>query len=72
MFKRSILATMLVAATTPALAHTGHHAFSGFLAGFTHPLGGFDHALAMLSVGLFASMLGWHELCGLFQQASSV
>ena len=38
MFKRSALATMLIAATTPALAHTGQHAFSGFLAGFTHPL----------------------------------
>lgn len=43
---------------TPALAHTGQHHFSGFATGFSHPLGGMDHVLAMVSVGLFAAMLG--------------
>jgi urease accessory protein len=62
MFKRSALAMMLIAATTPALAHTGQHAFSGFLAGFTHPLTGLDHTLAMVGVGLFASLLGGRAL----------
>ena len=57
MIKRSILVASLVAATTPALAHTGHGAFPGFLAGFAHPLTGFDHMLAMFGVGLFASLL---------------
>jgi urease accessory protein len=65
MLKRFIPAAMLMAAATPALAHTGHHAFSGFSAGFAHPLGGFDHVLAMVSVGLFASMLGGRSLWAL-------
>jgi urease accessory protein len=62
MFKRSALATILIAATTPALAHTGQPAFSCFLAGFTHPLTGLDHTLAMVGVGLFASLLGGRAL----------
>ncbi|WP_129648987.1 HupE/UreJ family protein [Peristeroidobacter agariperforans] len=36
-----------------ALAHTGHATHS-FLAGVLHPLGGLDHLLAMLAVGLLA------------------
>ena len=62
MFKRSALVVTLIAATTPALAHTGQHAFSGFLAGFAHPLTGLDHTLAMVGVGLFASLLGGRAL----------
>jgi urease accessory protein len=54
MFKRSVLAMMLVAAT-PAMAHTGHHAISGLLSGFGHPLTGLDHTLAMVGVGLFSA-----------------
>ena len=42
-----------------AQAHPGHGA-SGFARGFTHPLHGFDHLLAMLAVGLWASQLGGH------------
>jgi urease accessory protein len=61
MFKRSVLAMMLVVAT-PAMAHTGHHAISGFLSGFGHPLTGLDHTLAMVGVGLFASLLGGRAL----------
>jgi urease accessory protein len=43
----------------PAWAHTGmdgaqHH----FVAGFSHPLGGLDHSLAMIAVGLVAAFLG--------------
>jgi urease accessory protein len=62
MFKRLVLATMLVAVTTPALAHTGHHSFLGFLAGFAHPLTGLDHTLALVGVGLFASLPGGRAL----------
>ncbi|QRM31893.1 HupE/UreJ family protein [Microvirga sp. VF16] len=62
MFKRSILAAMLLAVATPALAHTGHDVVSGFLFGFSHPLGGLDHVLAMVSVGLFAALLGGRAL----------
>ncbi len=65
MLKRFIPAVLLIAAATPALAHTGHHAFSGFSSGFAHPLGGFDHVLAMVSVGLFAAMLGGRSIWAL-------
>ncbi len=37
-----------------ALAHPGHDTTSLF-AGFGHPLGGLDHLLAMLAVGLYAA-----------------
>lgn len=40
-----------------ALAHTGDTAHS-FLAGALHPLGGLDHLLAMLAVGLLAGCSG--------------
>lgn len=65
MFRRSISTTMLLAAATPAWAHTGHHSASGFFAGFAHPPGGLDHVLAMVSVGLFAAMLGGRALWAL-------
>jgi urease accessory protein len=45
----------------PALAqaHTeGAAAGSGFLTGFRHPLGGLDHVLAMLAVGMWGAQLG--------------
>ncbi len=58
MLKPTLLATLAVAIATPALAHTGTHDLDGFTAGFTHPFGGLDHMLAMVSVGLFAAMLG--------------
>jgi len=57
-FNHSILAAVLSGAATPVLAHTGTHSDPGFAAGFLHPLGGLDHMLAMLGVGLFAASLG--------------
>jgi urease accessory protein len=65
MFKRAILVATLLAAATPALAHTGIHSVSGFMSGFAHPLGGLDHTLAMIGVGLFAAMLGRQALWAL-------
>lgn len=59
---RTALAVVMAAVSTPALAHSEAHAFSGLAAGFLHPLGGFDHLLAMLAVGLFASVLGGRAL----------
>lgn len=41
-----------------ALAHTGHAAAGGLASGFLHPLGGLDHVLAMVAVGLLAWTLG--------------
>jgi urease accessory protein len=44
------------------LAAQGHSggaaAGAGFLAGFEHPLGGLDHVLAMLAVGMWGAQLG--------------
>src|SRR5947199_4851315 len=42
----------------PALAHTAGSTTAGFGAGFLHPLTGFDHLLAMVSVGLWGAVLG--------------
>ena len=43
---------------TAAFAHTGVGPAGGFGAGFMHPLGGFDHILAMVAVGVLAARLG--------------
>lgn len=50
-------AALLVAMSPAALAHPGHGDASGFTHGFLHPLGGLDHVLAMVAVGLFAAHL---------------
>lgn len=57
---RALAASILLLgfAITPALAHTGVAPASGFAAGFGHPLGGLDHILAMVAVGLLAAGLG--------------
>ena len=46
------------AGVSPALAHPGHGDAAGFLHGIAHPLGGLDHLLAMVAVGVFAALLG--------------
>ncbi|WP_226896073.1 MULTISPECIES: HupE/UreJ family protein [Sphingosinicellaceae] len=51
-----IATAMLFAA--PAAAHTGTGLAGGFQSGFLHPLSGFDHLLAMVSVGLWGAFLG--------------
>jgi urease accessory protein len=44
-------------APAAAFAHTGH-GMTSFWAGLLHPLSGADHVLAMVAVGLWASMAG--------------
>ena len=56
-FRRFAAPLILLASVSPAFAHTGHGA-SSFLQGLAHPLGGLDHMLAMVAVGLYAAMLG--------------
>jgi urease accessory protein len=56
--KASTLALALLAAATPALAHTGAGATHGFVAGLAHPLMGLDHVLAMVAVGAWAALRG--------------
>jgi len=41
-----------------AYAHTGFVHGSGFFNGFYHPITGFDHILAMVAVGIWASQIG--------------
>ena len=45
-------------APTLAFAHTGHGDTNGFAHGFMHPIGGLDHMLAMVLIGVFAYQLG--------------
>ncbi len=50
---------LLVVLPASAFAHTeGAAAGAGFLTGFLHPLGGLDHVLAMLAVGMWGAQLG--------------
>jgi urease accessory protein len=43
---------------SPALAHLDPVAHGSFAAGFSHPLFGADHILAMVAVGLWAALSG--------------
>ncbi len=51
-----------VFASQPALAHVGLHDSGGFTHGFMHPIGGADHVLAMVAVGILAAQLGGRAL----------
>lgn len=56
-------AVLLVAAATllmahPAFAHTEGGLAGGFASGFTHPIVGWDHVVAMMAVGLWGAFLG--------------
>ncbi|MGC3981158.1 MAG: HupE/UreJ family protein [Steroidobacteraceae bacterium] len=54
---RYSLALAALALPTLALAHPGHDAQTGFVAGVMHPLTGLDHLAAMLAVGVWAAQL---------------
>jgi len=62
--KRAIftLAALFAALAGPALAHTGIGPVSGMSAGFAHPIGGLDHVLAMIAVGILAVQQGGRSL----------
>ena len=57
MSRVALLAAALLLPAT-AFAHPGHAEPLGFVAGLLHPLGGADHLLAMVMVGLWAGLLG--------------
>ena len=59
---RALLTLAFIGLPTAALAHTGVGDTSGFLHGFMHPIGGIDHILAMVAVGVFAYVLGGRAL----------
>ena len=48
----------LFSAAFPAFAHSGEGYGGGFIAGFTHPIVGWDHVAAMVAVGLWGAFLG--------------
>ncbi len=56
----ALIAAML--APGVAFAHTGVGHTGGFVHGFAHPIGGLDHVLAMVLVGVFAWQLGGRAL----------
>jgi urease accessory protein len=58
----SLLALPVIALPSAAFAHTGVGDTAGFLHGFEHPIGGIDHILAMVAVGVFAFVLGGRAL----------
>ncbi|MGH7005608.1 MAG: HupE/UreJ family protein, partial [Alphaproteobacteria bacterium] len=49
-------------AATPAFAHLNPAEHGSFAAGFSHPIFGLDHILAMVAVGLWAALLGGRAL----------
>ena len=61
----ALLPAALVLLPQAAFAHPGHGSATGAEAGFLHPLLGADHVLAMVSVGLLASLRGGRALWAL-------
>ncbi|AKK24575.1 HupE/UreJ family protein [Pandoraea oxalativorans] len=59
-----ICVSVTALAASPVFAHPSPIAptHNSFWAGFTHPLTGADHILAMVAVGLWAAMLGGRAL----------
>jgi urease accessory protein len=49
---------ILVGAPAVARAHPQSGVAGGFLSGFSHPISGWDHILAMIAVGLWGAQLG--------------
>lgn len=58
-------AAALVLVPSAALAHPGHGETAGFFHGFEHPVGGLDHILAMVLVGILAWQVGGRALAAI-------
>jgi urease accessory protein len=58
----AVAAAPLALVPTIASAHPGHEGAADLVHGFMHPLGGIDHILAMVAVGLLAARLGGRAL----------
>lgn len=54
----SAIAFIALFAAEAAHAHTGEGLQGGLISGFTHPLFGWDHVVAMVAVGLWGVFLG--------------
>jgi urease accessory protein len=64
-YNKAAAAMALLFTPALALAHTGHYDGGGLLHGMAHPLGGLDHLLAMIAVGLWAAYAGGRALWAL-------
>lgn len=60
--RSALLALAIAAAPATAFAHVGAGDTHGLIHGFSHPVGGVDHILAMVAVGMFAAYLGGRAL----------
>lgn len=58
MIGRLTITLVFLTIAFPAFAHTGAGHGGGFVAGFTHPILGWDHVAAMVAVGLWGAFLG--------------
>lgn len=59
---RAFLTLLAFFLPTIAFAHTGVGDTAGFMHGFEHPIGGLDHILAMVAVGVLAFVFGGRAL----------
>jgi urease accessory protein len=59
------ITSVLALAPTAALAHPSAGTTVGFVQGFAHPIGGLDHVLAMVAIGILAFQLGGRALWAL-------
>jgi urease accessory protein len=58
-FRQVLVLSLLLLSSRGALAHILEgDAAGGFISGFEHPISGWDHILAMVSVGLWGAQLG--------------
>ena len=57
-----LVASALALVPIPAFAHPAVNGVHDLLHGFYHPLGGIDHVLAMVAVGVLAAQLGGRAL----------
>ena len=60
--RTGLMTAALTLIPAAAFAHTGAGEVHGFVWGLAHPLGGLDHILAMVTVGIFAWQLGGRAL----------
>ncbi|HEX2842356.1 HupE/UreJ family protein [Hyphomicrobium sp.] len=60
--KPALAGLLILSSAVPASAHVGHGETHGLMHGFMHPIGGADHMLAMIAVGMLAAALGGRAL----------
>lgn len=63
--RNALIFGLFAAAASPAAAHVDPVAHGSLAAGFTHPLFGLDHVIAMVAVGLWAVAMGGRAMVAL-------